>query len=215
MLPLTAEPPESGYDPGRILRRAHWFFITRIRGSFEDVVYATLLVTALLVYNVLLPFVTDQVNVPLAARLHWLAHGTFLWTCLMLPGLLMLSMALGLAPRQGARRWVWLIVVAVLGTFGGNRIAVLFFDAKPTFDHISQGFVTFLLVCAGCFLHNTLRHTKGALFRAELDSTALQANSTARNSNSCVRRSNHTSCSIRWPRFEHSPVQDTLNAGAP
>lgn len=93
----------------------------------------------------------------------------------MIPGLLILSMALRLAPRHGPRRWAWVISAAILGTLAGNRLAVWFFHADPTFDHISQGFGTFLLVCVGCFLHNTVRHTKGALFRAELDSTALQA----------------------------------------
>jgi LytS/YehU family sensor histidine kinase len=52
---------------------------------------------------------------------------------------------------------------------------VLLFHATPAFDHISQGFVTFLLICIGCFLHNTVRHTESDLFRAELDSTALDA----------------------------------------
>jgi LytS/YehU family sensor histidine kinase len=93
----------------------------------------------------------------------------------MFPAALILSTALRLAPRQGALRWVWAVGAAILGTFWGNRFAVLVFHAAPAFDHISQGFVTFLLICVGCFLHSTVQHSKADLFKAALDSTALDA----------------------------------------
>ncbi|HET9389063.1 MAG TPA: histidine kinase [Steroidobacteraceae bacterium] len=176
MLPLNTQHPAPTFDLRRSLRRAQWFFITRVRGSFEDIGYATLLATSLIVYNVLFTFVNDQMTVPLAARIDGAAHGIFLWACLMFPAVLILSMALRLAPPQGARRWAWAIGAAILGTLWGNRCAVLLFKVgHPTFGHISQGFVTFLLICVGAFLNNTLRQGKADLFKAELDSTALDA----------------------------------------
>ncbi len=175
MFPFKTEPAGSRFDPPRILRRAHWYFITRIRGSFENLAYVTLLVTLLLIYNVLFAFVDDRVTVPLAARVDGAAQGALLWSILMLPCIVILSIALRLAPHKGALRWAWAIGAAVLGTIWGNRCAVWLFHAAPDFDHISQGFVTLLLICLGCFLHNTVRHTEADLFRAELDSTALDA----------------------------------------
>lgn len=175
MLTLSSEPTGSKVDAGRILRRAQWYFLTRLRGSFEDIGYVTLLATSLVFYNVLFTFVNDAVDLPLNVRLSAAVHGLITWSALMFPAALILSTALRLAPRQGALRWVWAVGAAILGTLWGNRFAVLVFHARPAFDHISQGFATFLLICVGCFLHSTVRHSKADLFKAALDSTALDA----------------------------------------
>lgn len=175
MLSLKAESDESRFDPMRILRRANWYFITRIRGSFADVAYVTLLVISLIIYNVLLRFLNDQLQVPLAARLDSAVQTAIVWSALTLPSILFLSVALRLAPRQGALRWIYAIVTALLCTLWSNRCVALIFHENPGFEHILEGFMTFLLICIGCFLHNTMRHSKADLFRAELDGTALAA----------------------------------------
>ncbi|HVO49072.1 MAG TPA: histidine kinase [Steroidobacteraceae bacterium] len=175
MPPLKTDTPGSRFDLRSVLRTARWYFITRVRGAFEDVAYIALLVTSVLLYNLLLGFLNDQISVPLASRLHAAAEGIFFWSVLYLPTILILAVALRLAPPQGARRWAWATGAAILGALWGNRCAVLVYHLNPAFDHISQGLVSFWLVCVGCFLHNTGRRTEAALFRAELDSTALAA----------------------------------------
>ena len=175
MLPLKAESAGSRFDLMRILRGAHWYFITRIRGSFADVAYATLLLISLIIYYILISFLNDEVDVSLAARLHVAAQTAIDWSTLTLPSIVILSVALRLAPPQGPLRWTCAIGAAALGTLWGNRCAVLLFHANPGFEHIAEGFVIILLICVGCFLHNTMRHSKADLFRAELDSTALEA----------------------------------------
>ena len=175
MLPLNAESAGSRFDPMRILRGAHWYFITRIRGSFADVGYATLLVISLIIYNILIRFLNDEVDVSLASRLHGAVQSAIVWSALSLPSILILSVALRLAPPQGALRWICAIGAAALCTLWGNRCAALLFHENPGFEHIAEGFVILVLICVGCFLHNTMRHSKADLFRAELDSTTLEA----------------------------------------
>ena len=175
MLPLNAESAGSRFDPMRILRGAYWYFITRIRGSFADVGYASLLVISLIVYNILIRFLNDEVDESLASRLHGAVQSAIIWSALSLPSVLILSVALRLAPPQGALRWICAIGAAALSTLWANRCAALLFHENPGFEHIAEGFVILVLICVGCFLHNTMRHSKADLFRAELDSTALEA----------------------------------------
>ena len=87
--------------PAILLRGAHWYLITRIRGSFADVGYATLLVISLNIYNFLIRFLNDEVNVSLASRLHGAVQSAIVWNVLTLPSILILSVALRLAPPQG------------------------------------------------------------------------------------------------------------------
>ena len=175
MLPLNAESAGSRFDPMRILREAHWYFISRIRGSFADVAYATLLLISLIIYSILIRFLNDEIAVSLAARLHVAVQTAIDWSVLTLPSIVILSVALRLAPPRGALRWTCAIGAAALGTLWGNRCAVLLFHENPGFAHIAEGFVILVMICVGCFLHNTMRHSKAELFRAELDSTALEA----------------------------------------
>jgi signal transduction histidine kinase len=175
MLPLNVESAGSGFDLMRLLRGAHWYLITRIRGSFADVGYATLLVISLNIYNFLVRFLSDEVDLSLASRLHGAVQSAIGWSVLTLPSILILGVALRLAPPQGALRWTWAIGAAALCTLWSNRCVVLLFHEKPGFEHIADGFVLLVLICVSCFLHNTMRHSKADLFRAELDSTALEA----------------------------------------
>src|SRR5258708_31406442 len=99
MLFLKTEPVGSRFDLARILRSAYWYFITRIRGSFEDFAYVALLVSSLLAYYVLHNLLGDQMGVPLAVRLGGAAEDAFAWSILGLPSILILTIALRLAPR--------------------------------------------------------------------------------------------------------------------
>jgi Histidine kinase len=132
-------------------------------------------VSSLLAYYVLHTLIDDRVGVPLAVRLEGAADDVLVWSILGLPSILILSIALRWAPRQGVRRWLWAIGAAGLGTLWGNRAGVLLFHFTPGFDHISEAFVTLLLISVGCFLHNTVRNGEADLFRTQIESTALDA----------------------------------------
>lgn len=175
MLSLKTEPAGSGFDLARRLRRTHWYFNTRIRSSFGDLAYVSLFVTAVLGCNVLRDFVNDQVDIPWIVRFDNTAHSAFFWSIVGIPSVLILTFALKFAPRSGLHRWLWAISAATLGTICGNRCAVWLFHYNPGFDHISQGFATFLLMTAGCFLRGTVRKTEADLYRAERESAAVDA----------------------------------------
>jgi hypothetical protein len=175
MLSLKTEPADSSLDLARRLRGAHWYFKTRIRSSFGDLAYVSLFVTAVFGCNVLHNFVNDQVNLPWTTRLDITEQSAFFWSIVGIPSILILSLALKFAPPEGLHRWLWAIGAATLGTLCGNRCAVWLFHDNPGFDHISQGFVTSLLMTAGCFLNNTVRNTEADLYEAERESTAVDA----------------------------------------